>query len=383
MKVHITDGAMLRTYAASLAKVAQRRGTMSVLSCVELKAEDGKLRMRATSLDSDMVHSMAVDVDKPGRVLVDARAFADALGSGSSVVEILGEKKGALHLRRGKASVRILVHSDDMPREPGDADAKWTMTTKVADLRYALGVAAFSSTDATRANMCGVNVERNADEAIFAATDGHTICCRTLATTSEGRSTATLPPQFAREVDSLLRSSACGDDDDVELEFSERHVIVAVASRRDTWGESSLACRLVDAAFPDYRKVAPAAAQCKFTVDGDSLHAAIADVSKLCSDDMTPIRISAKDGELALRAIDPDRGEIELTVPVTGLEEFDDIAINARLLSRCVSSVREDTDRVSFHMTDKLSPVLLTPPETTAKQAIADSAVVVVMPMRF
>ena len=248
MKITI-DREDLLPILANMANIADRRPVQPILAHVLIEAAGQHCRFVATDLEVQLAADLDHPVDAPGTCAVPARKLYDICRALPEHTPIEFHKDGEKLLLKAAKS-RFTLHilpADQFPylsthssRCQGNCNAK--------AFREALAVAAntMAQNDA-RLFLNGVLVEVEGQELRLVATDGHRLAMMTLPFASNlesGSYQAILPRKAVLELLRIL------DDGDIALEISDTGFLL-------NDGMQQFACKLIDAKYPDYRRVIP------------------------------------------------------------------------------------------------------------------------------
>src|SRR4030081_1772773 len=116
MKVTVERADLLRSLG-HVHRVVERRNTIPILANVLIKADKGKLSLKATDLDLEMTDSIAAEVAPGGATTVPAHMFYEIvrkLPEGSQVVLESSSDRAVLAVRAGRSrfTLQTLPESD-------------------------------------------------------------------------------------------------------------------------------------------------------------------------------------------------------------------------------------------------------------------------------
>src|ERR1700733_11969165 len=128
MKLQVTQENLNRALG-SVARVANTRGTLPVLSNVLLKTENNRLSLSATNLDIAISHYIGAKVSQEGSITVPARLMQDFVGSLPEGVIELDLQETKLHVTTSQyQSVVNGIVADDFPVMPAMSGGKsWSL----------------------------------------------------------------------------------------------------------------------------------------------------------------------------------------------------------------------------------------------------------------
>src|SRR5487761_1670965 len=128
MKLQVTQENLNRALG-SVARVANSRGTLPILSNVLIKTSNNRLSLSATNLDIAITHFIGAKVASEGSITVPARLMQDFVGSLPDGVINLELKETKLNVNTDQyQSVVNGIVADDFPAMPAiEGGQKWTI----------------------------------------------------------------------------------------------------------------------------------------------------------------------------------------------------------------------------------------------------------------
>lgn len=245
MKLQVTQENLSRALG-SVAKVANSRGTLPILSNVLVKTVGTRVSIAATNLDIAITHYIGSKVSEEGAITVPGRLMQDFVSSLPSGVIDLRLDENKLHIETEQYQSTINgISAEDYPVMPAITSGKqWKVGTKIlkAGLQQVIIAA---SNDEARPVLTAVFVHAHEGQLYLVATDSYRLAEKRLMPTKEEISL--LIPASALQ--DLLR--ILGDDDEqVTVTHDEQQVLFKV-------GDIELVTRLIDGNYPDYRKLIP------------------------------------------------------------------------------------------------------------------------------
>jgi len=371
MKVTVERSALLKSLG-HVHRVVERRNTIPILSNVLIRAENGRLSLKATDLDLEVTESFAADVAQPGATTVPAHVIYDIvrkLADGSQVsLEATGDV-GQVLIRSGRSrfNLQSLPEADFPDLATGEMSHHFSVGG--AELKRLIEKTQFAiSTEETRYYLNGIyfHVMESGGKSVLraVATDGHRLA--RVETDAPGQALGMpgviIPRKAVAEIIKLVDDAG----DDVGIELSSTKI-------RLTLGSVVLTSKLIDGTFPDYQRVIPAANDKQLVVDKAEFAAAVDRVSTISSERGRAVKLSLAERRLTLTVTNPDSGsateEIEVDYDSTPL----DIGFNARYLLDIAGQLEGDT--ALFRLADPGSPTLIQDREGA-------TALYVLMPMR-
>ena len=159
MKVTVERAALLKSIG-HVHRVVERRNTIPILANLLIRAEKGKLGLKATDLDLEVTETIPAEVSPGGATTVPAHMIYDIvrkLPEGSQIVLDSSGDRASLTIRAGRSrfSLQTLPESDFPDLAAGEMTHKFTLPAK--DLKRLIDKTQFAiSTEETRYYLNGI-----------------------------------------------------------------------------------------------------------------------------------------------------------------------------------------------------------------------------------
>lgn len=350
MKLQVTQE-NLNKGLGNVSRVASTRGTLPILSNVLLKTVDGRLSIAATNLDIAITHFIGAKVTQEGAITVPARLMQDFVNSlPNSVIDIkLDDNK--LHIATDQyQSVINGITAEDYPVMPAITDGQ-TWQVPAHNLKIALQqVVMAASGDEARPVLTGVYVHTYEGSLYLVATDSYRLAEKSLG-------------KLANDVNLLIPASALQDllriigdsDEDVVVTHDDQQVLFRV-------GDVELVTRLIEGAYPDYRRLIPAAFASQAELKKSDLQN-ITKVSSLFAREnagSVTINLEESSQQVSIRSVASQIGEnvASASATVTG---DGTITLNSRYIMDALHALSGDAVRFGFN--GKLEPSVIRDPK--------------------
>lgn len=350
MQVQVTQENLNRALG-SVARVANTRNALPILSNVLLKTENNRLSLSATNLDIAITHFIGAKVSEEGSITVPARLMQDFISSlPAGVIDLeLLETKLKITTEQYKSTVNGIM-ADDFPVMPAiDNGTDWAVSS-AAFKRGLQQVIFAASSDESRPVLTGVYMHVTDGQLFLASTDSYRLAERNLGPNTQDISL--LVPASAMQ--DLLR--IIGDDDgEVQVTHNEQQVLFKV-------GDIELVARLVEGKYPPYRKLIPSDFTTQITLKRSDF-VNVTKVSSLFARESAgsvTVEVSEGDSQLSIRSIASQLGEN--TATASGVAQGSgSITLNSRYLLDALNAF--SSDEITFGFNGKLEPTLLTDPK--------------------
>jgi DNA polymerase-3 subunit beta len=371
MKVTVERTQLLKSLG-HVHRVVERRNTIPILANILIRAERGKLTLKATDLDLEVNETTTAEVSPGGSTTVPAHMLYDIvrkLPEGSQIVlEASGERR-VLTIRAGRSrfTLQTLPESDFPDLNAGDMTHSFRLAA--ADLKKMIDKTQFAiSTEETRYYLNGIFLHTAASgksETLRAvATDGHRLAQFEIPLPSgaKGMPGVIVPRKTVSEVQRLIEDSEA----EILIELSTSKI-------RFTIGDVVLTSKLIDGTFPDYGPVIPLGNSKILQVDKSEFEHAVDRVSTVSSERGRAVKLALAGSKLTLSVNNPDSGSATEELEVEYDSDPLDIGFNSRYLLDIASQIESET--AVLKLADPGSPTLI-------QDKDGGRALYVLMPMR-
>ncbi|MFZ0067274.1 MAG: DNA polymerase III subunit beta [Pseudolabrys sp.] len=371
MKVTVERAELLKSLG-HVHRVVERRNTIPILANVLVKADRGKLSLKATDLDLEVTDSIAAEVSPGGSTTVPAHMFYEIvrkLPDGAQIVLEGSGDRAVLSLRAGRSrfTLQTLPESDFPDLAAGEMSHSFKVAA--ADLKRLIDKTQFAiSTEETRYYLNGIYLHTagtaKAGMLRAVATDGHRLAQVELPLPqgAAGMPGIIVPRKTVGEVQRLIETG----EGEVAIELSAGKI-------RFTIGNVVLTSKLIDGTFPDYARVIPANNDKSLIVDKKDFEAAVDRVSTVSSERGRAVKLSITGGRLVLSVTNPDSGSATEEIEVEYEADPLDIGFNSRYLLDIAAQIEGEV--AVLKLADPGSPTLI-------QDKDAKGALYVLMPMR-
>ncbi len=348
MKLQVTQENLAKALSDVARIAVANKNPLPILNNVLIRTVDNRLSLSATNLEIAVTEKIGSKVQKEGAITVPARLMQEYITSLPSGILDLELDEHKLHISTDQYSSTINgVVADEFPVVPQvDDGLQWTIATK--ELKKGLGQVVFAASgDETRPVLTGVFLHTVDGSLYAAATDSYRLAEKEL-TKSKQEMTLLIPATALQE---LLRILPDTVDEVVVLAEAQQVLFRA--------GDVELVSRVIEATYPDYRKLIPKTFRTTASLSRDEF-IAITKVSSLFA------RESA--GSITIKA-DEDKKQISITSIASQLGENTssasatvvgggDVTLNSRYLLDALNALNVQEVTLSFN--GKLEPCVLT-----------------------
>lgn len=351
--------------------IAEKRTTSNALSHVLLSARGDRLRTTATDTLLTLVSDHPARIEADGEIGVEAAHFFQVARSlPTQTVRLRIEGPLRLEVTSGPAEFQLVgLSAEEFPPPPA-RDEGPELVVSAADLRRIIDETAFAiCADDNRYGLNGAHLEEVEGEdgeprVRMVATDGSRLSWSETRFMGEFRMNRQmlLPRKGMLELRKLTEQQ----ETPWSVSFGDRSATFATEG-------TTLMMRLVEGAFPDYRKVIPATSQHRITLPGPEFIDELRRVMLMAVDRNHSVRFRFESDRLVLLAENIDRGAARTELPAELEGEEFSTAFNARYFLDFVSVVKPE--RLLIQMEQPLDPCVV-------RVADRDDCLYVIMPMR-
>ncbi|WP_341813268.1 DNA polymerase III subunit beta [Wolbachia endosymbiont (group B) of Germaria angustata] len=364
MRFSVGRASLLNTLSR-VSGVVERRNAIDVLACINIKAQHGSIKLKATDLDISIFASLTASVSAEGEVKISAHTLHDIVKKLPTNLDVNFEmnNQGKLLISCGNANFSLPnVVSNNFPvLEEGDHQYDFTLLS--ADLVDLLTKTKFAvSLDDTRYNLNGIYLHTDEQFLYCVATDGHRLSCikRPKPEDINGEFWVIIPRKTIMELLKVL----C-DCNEINIKLSDRKI-------KFTCGEYILISKLIDGTFPDYKAVIPTSQDKQMIVESSKLASVIDRVSVVVSDKIKSIKFSLQENLLTLHSNSQECSDATESIEVDYDGALMEVGFNSRYLLDALSCIK---NKCKFSLSDGNSATIITDEDDS-------SALYIVMPMR-
>lgn len=249
----------LQSHLSRISGVVPAKSVLPIIQNIHFQLRDGQLVLTATDLDNSLQTTLAVEPQGAGELNVafPAKLLQDTIKAlpEQPLTFTRNEDSNVITLTTDVGEYRVNTEPGaDFPQFP-KAEETQTITLPLSVLVNVIDHTLFAaSTDELKPAMNGMLFEFAPGGANFVATDAHRLVrYRRTDIQTEAEVTFILPQKALKLLVSAASSSGA---ETVQIEYNQTSAFFSFGSTR-------MACRLIDARFPDYRNVIPASSPAK------------------------------------------------------------------------------------------------------------------------
>ncbi len=367
MKFRCERDSLVEVLTTAGRAVSSRTTTSMALAGVRIESEGNRLMVVGTDLDLTVhVSTEAIGLSDgicvaPSKLLTD---IVRSLEPGAVTIEA-EQDKIEISAARSRFSLQTFP-ADDFPSLP-EPPAPTTLLPASSLVNALRQVVRAASNDDARPLLTGVLMAAEGTGIRLVATDSYRLALRDIEVGNEALSTTQILVP-ARALTELQRLSALSVDakgpkgvPDNADGTKPGHMVGLSIGEHDvtfTVGDVQVSTRLLDGTYPDYRQLIPAEYPNRLHVGKDSLLDALRRVRLVVRDNMTPVRLSMRQGGVDLTVVSQEVGDASETVDADFEGTDLTIAFNPTYLIDGVDAVMGD--EVLLETIDASKPATVT-----------------------
>jgi DNA polymerase-3 subunit beta len=340
MKFIVSSSALLKQLQ-QISGVVNANTVLPILEDFLFEIEKNKLTVVATDLETVMKVHLDVEAKDSGKVCVPARILMDSLKNiPDQPLTFNIDKHFAIEITSDNGKYKVPGENpDNFPKEPA-ADDTTSFKISSSALVTAINKTIFAvSNDDLRPAMTGVYFELSKSGINFVATDAHRLVKYTRKEVSCPKTDSFIVPKKPLN---LLKSALPDNEDELKVSYNSNHLFVEHSG-------TQLACRLIDARFPDYKVVIPTDNPYKMVVNKNDFQSALRRVSVFSNKSTNQVALTISGSQLQLTAQDVDfsfEGNERMKCQYDG--EDLQIAFNAKFLIEMLGATDSEEIRMEL-----------------------------------
>lgn len=348
--------------------IVEKRTTLPILNNILIRAQSERIRIAATDREIGLTSYYGATVVTPGEITVGARKLFEMVREiDGDVVNVKVMDNNWVNVTCGKIIYKIPgLSADDFPEvsDVGDLEA---ITIPCNILKNVFEKTFFAiSQDEMRPNLNGVLFEITGGRVAVVATDGHRLSLANLPFMDEENSDLDMKGVIIprKGVSELRKLVEAGDSVDICVTDG-----VCVVKKQDT----VLRVSLIDAEYPDYKRVIPHEGGVEVQLDKDQILHSLRRMSVMSTEKFSGVKIEMYDRRMVLTSTNPDVGEAKDEIDVSYNGERMEVGYSVRYLIDAMDPI--DGDVVSFEMRSGDGPGVI-------RSSGSDAYMCVVMPIK-
>ena len=342
--------------------IVEKKTTMPILNNVLIKAEKNKITIIATDREIGLVADYDAEILNKGDVTVSARKLYEMIREiGGDTIQFEANESHRVTVTSQKIIYKIPgLPADDFPSVADDRSELNFYKIKGELLERLIHKTSFAmSADEMRKNLNGVFFETidegGKNRLRMIATDGHRLAMANVDT--EGI------PFLRLEKGIIIPRKGLGEIRRL-IENAPEEILVGVRQGMCVISTDSTTLRvsLVDADYPDYKRVIPTEKGVLVQFDKDAILHSLKRMSVISSERYSGVIIKLENGRMVLESANPDVGEAKDEIEVDYHDKEFSVGYNVRYLIDAIEVIDEKT--VIFEIGAGMKPGVIRPAES-------------------
>ncbi len=349
--------------------IVEKKTTIPILNNILLKAEANKIKIIATDREIILISDYEADVAEKGEITVSAKKIFEMIREIQGEFINFVQKNNIVKISSQRAFYKIPgLPAEDFPSIVDDQDIPLHKIpgSVIKDLISKTSFA--MATDETRKNLNGVLLEEGMDGVNhllrMVATDGHRLALAKSATTGhflKAGKGIIIPRKGLMEIKKII-----DENEDVKIGLHKNMFVLQTEN-------TILKVGLVDADYPDYKKVIPTEKGIKVDLNKEDFLHALRRMSVVSSERYGGVILSFSENKLTLNSTNLDVGEATEEIDVEYGGEVVDCGFNVNYLIDAISVVGKE--KVVLEVGLGLKPSMI-------KHVDDDSYFCIIMPLK-
>ena len=379
MKIILKKDNLLNSIKA-VKGVVGSKGAYPILSAIliETIAMD-KIKVSATDLNLSIVYTTSADVQKEGKIAVNAKVMEEVitkLPDNKDILIELNEETNVLIIKSEKTKYEIItLNSNDYPNIPYDetkvsADEKeFEILSK--DLNKAIKQTAFSAVqNEVSGVLTGVCFTINENILETVATDGNRLTRSRIPINSRGENiTFICTGKTLSEVSRLI---SLADDKMVKFSILGNKILFKFENIIFHSG-------LIEGTYPRYQQLIPTTNEKIAIIDREKLINTIDRVSVMVNNRTNIMKFNFEDSLLEISTDTPEAGSAKESIDINYTSENLLIAFNYKYVLDVLRNIQNE--KIGIEMSTNLSATVIKPEDSEEAEA-GDSYLCLIMPVQ-
>lgn len=362
----------LQEWLSSISNAVDRKNHINILANFKFDAKKDQLTLTGSDLELELVCKAPLKDGEcvvEGETTIPARKLLDICKalSPNSIIDIQINDKGQCIVKSAQSRFVIgTLAAEDYPllkARAHDSEFKDQVSVTVAEseLKRIIDRTSFAmAVNDVRFYLTGTLLEIENSIVRAVCTDGHRLAlCEACAVSNlENMRQAILPRKTISELQKLCTSP----DQHISL-FIGRELISASVQRKKDDQEYTIeiTSKLIDATYPDYRRIIPKSNDKVAVIDTSEFKQAASRVAILSSEKLKAVILTIEDSNMSLRANNPDQDEATEDLEITYDNDDIEIAFNVQYLIEALNAI--SADKVELKMLNETQATVLVNPQ--------------------
>lgn len=351
--------------------IVEKKTTIPILNNVLLTVENNKLKIIATDREISLISDYEADVLEKGEITLSAKKLYEMVREIQGETINFAKNNNVVKISCQRAVYKIPgLPADDFPSITDDTDVKFYDVQGVT-FKDLINKTSFAmATDEMRKNLNGVLLEAGAGSEgsnhilRMVATDGHRLALakgEMVDFYEEITKGVIIPRKGLMEIKKII-----DENESVRIGLHKNVLIMKTEN-------TVLKVSLVDADYPDYKRVIPSEKGIAVILEKESFLHALRRMNVVSSERYSGVILSFSSGKMVLNSTNLDVGEAMEEIDIDYSGDDLDVGFNVNYLIDAISVV--NGDNILFEVGTGLKPSVIKPAEN-------DNFLCIVMPLK-
>lgn len=320
---------------AIVSRAVGNAATLPILGNILFETEKGRLRLSATDLEIGVTTWVGCKVETDGAVTLPARTVVDFVNSISDETLSFNTEGEGVRITSANFEARIPgLAATEYPTIP-TLESGTALSLPVEHLARALkSVIPAAAIDEARPALAGVSLQIKDGQIFLAATDSFRLAeYITALPEAPAELSCIIPTRAVNELNRILGQVA--DVSQVSLTVTNNQIAC-------TLGETQLVTRLIEATYPDYRKVIPTNFQTEIVLESAELLNALRVATIFTTTQANNIHLLVEEQGVQMKSVASAYGQQQSALRGEVMHHTEDkkldVAFNARYLQDAVNA---------------------------------------------
>lgn len=331
--------------------VVERKQALPILSHVLLSVQNSVITLIGTDMEVELSAEAPVENQvMEGRTTVPGRKLLDICRTFDAHAEITFRlERDQLTMRSGRGRYTLsTLPAEEFPNTE-DEVAQVECELEEAVLKRLLEQTQFAMAQQhVRVYLNGILWEFSGQELTVVATDGHRLALSSqMITQNKHEKKQIIVPR--KTITELMRLLS-GGDELLTVTMSENHI-------RLQGEDFQLISKLIDASFPDYRRLLPQRGDKTCIINREQLRQVLSRVAILCHEQQHSASLAFSNNLLKINSYNPGQDLAEEELEVTYSGETLSFGVNIHYVLDCLAVI--DQDNIKITLTNSEEPLLI------------------------
>ncbi len=346
MRIVVNQGE-LEDKIVMASKAVAKKSVKPVLAGFLFEVSPDGVFVNATDMETGVRASLQVDeVEGEGKFVIDASTFIDIVKSLSNDVVVLEYDEDVLHINSGKSSFSLsTMDPGEFPEFSfAETDAFVEIDTSILDDMIDKVIYA-AATDEFMKNLNGVYWEFTETGLRLVASDGFRLALIDQDLESTLGMSFLISLKSMKELQNVINNTS---EPSVKLRYDGKRFSVEA-------GDVQVTMRVVDADFPDYRRVLPIEYNTKIVLSKTDALDALKRTMIIAKKGSDAVKIEASEEVVVLTSRSPDYGEAREELEADFEGEAIEAAFNPKFLQEAFRKI--DTEEIELYFVNSTAPL--------------------------